>query len=150
MRELSGATCAVCANVATDRAVVASDGWRAAVPWAPSWPYELLVSPVSHVPDLPSLDEDGRDALARVLSDSLIRLDQLFGAPMPYMLWVHQRPTDGGNWPLAHLHLHIAPVLRKPGVPRFVAAGELGSGVSFDPVAPEDAAAALRALPGSS
>jgi UDPglucose--hexose-1-phosphate uridylyltransferase len=30
------------------------------------------------------------------------------------------------------------------GVPRFIAAGELGSGVFFNPVAPEDAAQALR------
>ena len=75
-------------------------------------------------------------------------LDQLFDAPRPYLLWVHQRPTDGREWPNAHLHVHIAPVLRQPGIMRHVAAGELGSGVWFDPVAPEDAAASLRALPG--
>jgi UDPglucose--hexose-1-phosphate uridylyltransferase len=34
---------------------------------------------------------------------------------------------------------------RAPHVPRFVAAGELGSGVFFNPVAPEAAADALRA-----
>ena len=78
----------------------------------------------------------------------LLRLDQLFDAPMPYMLWIHQRPTDGEEWPLAHVHLHIAPVLRQPGVLRFTAAGELGSGVSFNPVGAEAAAAMLRALPG--
>jgi UDPglucose--hexose-1-phosphate uridylyltransferase len=33
---------------------------------------------------------------------------------------------------------------RAPGVPRFVAAGELGSGVYFNPVAPEAAAQSLR------
>ena len=149
IRELAGVACAMCADTGGDRTVITSDGWRAVVPWAPAWPYELLVSPATHRPDLPSLDDDDRDALARVLSDALVRLDQLFDAPMPYMLWVHQRPTDGGDWPLAHLHIHVAPLLRRPGVPRFVAAGELGSGVMFDPVAPEDAASALRALPGS-
>ncbi len=60
------------------------------------------------------------------------------------MWWWHQRPTDGRDWPGAHLHAHIAPLLRSPGTPRFVAAGELGSGVFFNPVAPTDAAAALR------
>jgi UDPglucose--hexose-1-phosphate uridylyltransferase len=63
---------------------------------------------------------------------------------MPFMLWFHQRPFDGGTWPAAWLHLHLAPLLRAPGTPRFVAAGELGSGVWFNPVEPADAAARLR------
>ena len=37
--------------------------------------------------------------LAAVLVDALGRLDRLFAAPMPYMLWFHQRPTDGGRGP---------------------------------------------------
>jgi UDPglucose--hexose-1-phosphate uridylyltransferase len=149
LREDAGGACALCADAGGDRTVATSGDWHAVVPWAPSWPYELLVSSAEHVPDLPSLSDGDRDALSAVLSDGLVRLDRLFDAPMPYMLWVHQRPTDGGDWPLAHLHLHVAPLLRQPGVPRFVAAGELGSGVWFDPIAPEEAAAALRALPGS-
>jgi UDPglucose--hexose-1-phosphate uridylyltransferase len=84
--------------------------------------------------------------MASALVDATRRLDALFDAPMPYMLWIHQRPTDGGDWPSAHLHVHIAPLLRSPGTPRFVAAGELGSGVLFNPVDPRAAAAALRSV----
>jgi UDPglucose--hexose-1-phosphate uridylyltransferase len=120
--------------------------WQAACPPASSWPHELLLAPDAHVPDLPSLDPDGRDAMAGLLVDVLQRLDRLFDAPMPYMLWIHQRPTDGREWSEAHLHVHVAPVLRKPGTLRFVAAAEQGAGVFFNPVAPEDAAAALRAV----
>ena len=151
VRELAGERCALCvdAGMANPELLVrAADGWTVSVPFAPMWPYELLLAPTSHVPDLPSLPDAGRDELAVALTDALGRLDQLFDAPMPYMLWVHQRPTDGREWPNAHLHVHIAPVLRQPGIMRHVAAGELGSGVWFDPVAPEDAAASLRALPG--
>ena len=143
--ELGGGTCRLCgAAPPGERLVAEAEGWQAQVPSAPSWPFELLVAPVAHVPDLPSLDGEGRDGLAAVLVDVLGRLDRLFDAPMPYMLWFHQRPTDGGDWPAAHLHLHIAPFLRSPGTPRFMAAGELGSGVFFNPVRPEDAAARLR------
>jgi UDPglucose--hexose-1-phosphate uridylyltransferase len=67
---------------------------------------------------------------------------------MPYMLWIHQRPTDGAGWPMAHVHVEVAPLLRSAGTPRFVAAGELGSGVFFNPVAPVDAACNLRAAGG--
>ena len=48
----------------------------------------------------------------------------------PYMLWIHQRPFDGGDWPGARLHVEIVTPWRAPGVPRYVAAGELGSGVT--------------------
>jgi UDPglucose--hexose-1-phosphate uridylyltransferase len=115
------------------------------VPHAASWPFELLLAPAGHVPDLVD-DGAARGELAGVLVDVLGALDRLFAAAMPYMLWVHQRPTDGGAWPRAHVHVHVAPLFRSPGTPRFVAAGELGSGVFFNPVVPEDAAAQLRAL----
>ncbi len=114
------------------------------MPRAAGWPFELLVRPDVHAPDLPGAGTDGRHGLAAALVDALGRLDRVFAAPMPYMLWVHQRPTDGGAWPAAHLHVHVAPLFRSPGVARFVAAGELGSGVFFNPVDPVVAAAQLR------
>jgi UDPglucose--hexose-1-phosphate uridylyltransferase len=149
--ELRAEGCALCETgpERSDALVVGRrGGWRAEVPWAAAWPFELLVSPVEHVPDLPSARAEAGD-LAAVLVDSLARLDQLFDAAAPYMLWFHQRPTDGGSWPTAHLHAHVAPLWRAPGVVRYVAAGELGSGTFFNPVAPERAAARLRDLPGA-
>ena len=149
LRELTLGRCALC-DGPPDRFVVSRSGpWRAWCPEASAYAYELRVAPSSHVQSLPALSEEHRDALAAVLVDALARLDQLFDAPMPYMFWWHQRPTDDGEWPLAHLHAHIAPLYRSPGTPRFVAAGELGSGVFFNPVLAEDAAMKLRALPGA-
>ena len=74
----------------------------------------------------------------------LERLDRVFDDQTPYMLWIHQRPFDGGDWPQARLHLEIVSPWRSQGVPRFVAAGELGSGLYFNPVSPEAAAQSLR------
>ena len=127
-----------------DRLVATAPGWRAWVPAAPIFPYALMVAPDDPVPDLPSLGAAGRDALAHLLVDVLERLDRVFDAQTPYMLWIHQRPFDGGEWPQARLHIEIVSPWRSPGVPRFVAAGELGSGVYFNPVAPEAAAQSLR------
>jgi UDPglucose--hexose-1-phosphate uridylyltransferase len=127
-----------------DRLVCQVGSWRAWVPWAASWPYEVVLVPERRVPDLPSLDGAGRDDLAGALIDILGRLDRLFDEPMPYMLWFHQRPTDGGDWPAAWLHAHVAPLHRAHGTQRFVAAGELGSAVFFNPIDPVVAAATLR------
>lgn len=144
--------CPVCSEVARERDAATrivhdGDAWIGWVPFASPWPYGLLLAPHAHTDGLLTLDDAARDGLAAALVDVLGRYDALFDrgpGPFPYMLWIHQLPADGD----AHLHLHLAPPWRSPGVPRYVAAGELGSGVYFNPVAPEDAAAALRAAGG--
>lgn len=132
-----------------ERLVARHGGWRGWVPWAAAWPYELVIAPDDAVPDLPSLDDRGREDLAAVLVDVFERLDRRFDAPMPYMFWIHQRPFDGNEWPDARVHAHVAPLLRAAGLPRFMAAGELGGSVFFNPIDPEDAAAELRAVGGA-
>jgi UDPglucose--hexose-1-phosphate uridylyltransferase len=145
--ELSATTCHLCQDPRDDLLVTRHDGWQAAVPHAPSWPYELLISPLGHVADLPAAGPRLRHGLAAMLVDTLSRVDRLLGPDAPYMLWVHQRPGQGNDWPAAHLHLHLAPALRAPGVARHLAAAELGAGVFFDPVDPLQAAARLRSGP---
>lgn len=127
-----------------ERLVARAGDWSAWVPAAPIFPYALRLAPATPVPDLPSLDDAGRQSLSELLVDVLERLDRLFEAETPYMLWIHQRPFDGGEWPGARLHVEIVSPWRAPGVPRYIAAGELGSGVYFNPVAPDAAAQALR------
>ena len=143
-KELSTATCWGCQPAAPDLDVCRVGGWQARVPAAARYPYELLIVPDAHRPDLPSLADSERDELAGVLEQALCRLDRLFSEPMPYMLWVHQRPTDGGAWPTAHVHLEIVGLYRGPRTPRYVAAGEIGSGVWFNPIPPDTAATQLR------
>ncbi len=124
--------------------MASTGGWRAWVPYAAPSPYGMVLAPTEHRPDLPGLDDRGCDDLAALLVDVLARLDRLWKTPMPYMLWVHGRPSDGRDWPEAHLHVEINVPLRAPGVPRYVAGGELGSGLLINPIVPEAAAAELR------
>jgi UDPglucose--hexose-1-phosphate uridylyltransferase len=145
--ELSAATCHLCPDPQGDLLVTRCAGWQAAVPHAPSWPYELLISPRGHVADLPTAGLRLRQGLAVILVDALTRLSRFLGRDAPYMLWVHQRPNDGTDYPAAHLHLHLAPALRAAGVARHLASAELGAGVFFDPVDPRQAAARWRSGP---
>jgi UDPglucose--hexose-1-phosphate uridylyltransferase len=143
-RELAASTCVLCEPPPGELVVSTFGEWVVWVPAAATSPFELRLAPRTHLPDLQHLDEQGRDGLASALSDAAARLDRLFDAPMPRMSWAHQRPTDGGDWPSAHLHLHIHPFLRAPSTPRYVAAGELGSGIFVNPVSPAVAASRLR------
>ena len=93
-----------------------------------------------------SLDDASRNDLAALLTDVLGRLDRLYDEPLPYMLWLDQRPTDGGEWPTAWFHIEIVSPWRRAGTLRHIAAAEVAGGEFFNPVIPEDVAAQLRAL----
>ena len=111
---------------------------------ASPYPYGILLAPRRHVGSLPDLDDAARDGLAAALVDLVARFDRLFDAVFPYMMWIHQETVPAAPAPGNHLHLHFAPPLRAPGVARYVAAAEVGSGVLQNPVTPEDAARHLR------
>lgn len=143
--ELAHNTCTLCSPPRGELLVAENNTWRAWVPEAATWPFSLQLAPEVHAPDIPALREVGRDGMAAILVETTRALDMLFDAPMPYMLWIHQRPSDGGDWPTAHLHVHLAPLYRSAGTQRFVAAGELGSGMFFNTLDPLAAAEALRA-----
>ena len=143
--EYANATSASFDVPSADLVVARSGEWSAWVPVAASWPYELLLAPTSNVADLPTLTIHQRNDLAVLLIETVGRLDALFDAPMPFMMWIHQRPFDAVERNALRVHVHIAPLLRSENVQRYVAAGELGSGVWFNPVEPVTAAAQLRA-----
>lgn len=141
MAVAAGHGCPVCAehdDESLGERVIAADadvlGYARA---AAGWPYEVLVAPRRHLAGLVDLDEQERDALASILVDVLGCYERLFDEPLPYMLWIH---------PGVHLHIHLVTQLRAPRVRRYVAAGELGSGVMFNPVSPETAVAQLAAV----
>src|SRR5262249_48253482 len=56
--ELSQAACNLCGDLDGRLMVTCYPGWLARVPWAPSWPYELLIFPERHVADLPTAGPD--------------------------------------------------------------------------------------------
>ncbi len=129
---------------APERLVAERGGWFAYVPAAPTYPVAVTLAPRVRVPDLPAMGPADRDDLATLLVDVLQRLDGLFGRPLPYMMWLNQRPTDGGAWPDAWFHIEIVSPWRRAGVARFIAAAEVACGEYFNPVVPEDVATALR------
>jgi UDPglucose--hexose-1-phosphate uridylyltransferase len=131
-------------RIAATRVVADHGGALAFVPPFARFPYEVWIAPTeprSHLADLTIQD---RQAVAGALCEALLRVDALFGPPMPYLLTVNQAPTDGPEYPEWTLWIAIQPLRRAPGKLKFLAGTELGAGVFAGDVLPEAAAAALR------
>lgn len=144
-------SCAVCDEIDhgtlhESRTVATVGGWRAWVPEINAHPYGLVLAPTVHIGSLPETSDALRGDLASLLGTVLSGLDRYFDEQTPYMLWIHQRPTDAGSWPFAHLHVEVVPFRRARGVNRYVAGAELGSGIFINSVAAHDAAAHLRTI----
>jgi UDPglucose--hexose-1-phosphate uridylyltransferase len=129
-----------------DRLVAEAAGWAAWVPHAPTFPVALEVAPLRRMCDLPSMPAEERDAFSALLVDVLARLDRLYDAPLPYMLWLNQRPTVDEGYDDVWFNVEIVSPFRSAGVQRFIAAAEVASEEYFNPVVPEDLAGRLRQL----
>jgi UDPglucose--hexose-1-phosphate uridylyltransferase len=130
-----------------DRLVSRHGTWQCEVPLAPVFPIEVSIAPTTPLGDLPSADDTQRDELAAALVDTFARLDQLFDQPLPYMMWLNQRPADGSH-PDAWFNIEIVSPWRAAGLQRYIAAAEVACGEYFNPVVPEELAGRLRNLPG--
>jgi UDPglucose--hexose-1-phosphate uridylyltransferase len=129
------------------RFVVENDTWVVLVPFWAVWPFETLVLPRRAVQDLTQLNDQERDGLADILSQLTIKYDNLFEVSFPYSAGFHQRPTDGGEHPEWHLHMHfLPPLLRSATVKKFMVGYELLANAQRD-ITAEQAAERLRALP---
>jgi UDPglucose--hexose-1-phosphate uridylyltransferase len=126
------------------RVVTASEHWVAFVPSAARWPVEVHLYPRRQVPDLPALTAEERDDFARIYLDVLRAMDNLYGAPLPYISAWHQAPVRIDR-DLAYLHLQVFSIKRAANKLKYLAGSESGMGVFVNDVTPEAAAAALRA-----
>lgn len=114
-------------------------------PWFARFAYETFVGPRRAVASLCELDEVERRALAIALHDVLVRFDALWQQPFPYVMALHQAPTDGGDHRGFGFHVEFHPPLRKPGLRKFLAGPETGGGNFLADTAPEATARELRA-----
>lgn len=116
------------------------------VPYFARYAYETFVGPTRSVQSLADLDPVERRALAEVLRGTLRRFDGLWGIPFPYVMALHQAPTDGGDHRGFGFHIEFHPPLRKPGLLKYLAGPEVGGGSFLSDTCPEDKAAELRAV----
>ena len=127
------------------RLVVRRDRALAFVPYFARYPYETYVTPRETRASLADLAAAELDDFADVLLETVIRLDNLWRMAFPYVMVLHQSPTDRA-YPGFHFHIEIHAPLRKPGLLKYLAGPEIGGGNFLNDAAPEEKAAELRAV----
>ena len=115
------------------------------VPYCARYAYEVYVAPKARHASIASLDDGEIDDLASVLRHLLIRFDNLWQMSFPYVLVLHNAPTDGVDYSASHFYISLHPPLRKPNLLKYLAGPEIGGGNFLADTWPEDKAAELRA-----
>jgi UDPglucose--hexose-1-phosphate uridylyltransferase len=131
-------------ELAGERVVFQRGSMIAFIPHAARWPYEVHVYPRRHVASVSELNGQERDDLAAALVEVASAYDRHFGFSTPYVMAMHQAPTDGRPWPEAHLHVEFYPPHRRSDRLKHLAGVELGAGTFVNDTRPEETADQLR------
>ena len=119
------------------RIVTANEDFIAFAPFASGFPFEIWVLPRRHMADFGEMGARTVPALAAIFQETMSKLRTTLYDPH-FSLALHSGPLHAENGDGFHWHWELIPHL----------AGELGmewaTGVYFNPIAPEDAAACLR------
>ena len=126
------------------RVVAGNDSFVAFTPFFARYPYEVHVYSVRHLQALTDMSEAELRDLASVLKAVISAFDRLFDLSFPYMMVLHQRPTDGGSYEHYHFHVEFYPPLRTQAKLKFLAGSEMGAGIFINDTLAEEKAAELR------
>lgn len=126
------------------RVVAENDSFIAYVPFFARYPYEVHIASARHLQALTDMKESEQRDLAEILKMVLVAYDKLFNLSFPYMMVLHQRPTDGADYGYYHFHIEFYPPLRTATKLKYLAGSETGAGMFINDTLAEEKAAELR------
>lgn len=126
-----------------ERVIAENDGFVAFVPFFARFPYEMHLYAKRHVGSLAELRDSEQLELAQVLKQVVTAYDELFGFVLPYIMVLHQSPTDT-EYPEYHFHFEFYPFNRAEDKLKYLAGVESGAGTFITDMSPEEQARRLR------
>jgi UDPglucose--hexose-1-phosphate uridylyltransferase len=145
----SSGRCLLCDIVAEERKdgrrmLLENDSFCAYIPFFARWPYEVHISSRRHLQALVDFTSDEERDLAKILKSVLAAYDKLFDTSFPYMMVLHQRPSDGLDYGYYHFHIEFYPPLRSANRLKYLAGSESGAGMFINDTLAEEKAGELR------
>ena len=132
-------------EMAGPRVVATNDSFLACVPWLRRYAYEVFILPRRQTTSLADLTPAERGHLGLLIREVATRYDNLWRMSMPYVMAIHQAPTDGGDYSFFPFHVEFHPPLRKPDTMKYLAGPEIGGGSMTNESDPDQTAAELPA-----
>jgi len=117
------------------------------VPYFARYAYEVYVAPLATHSSLASLSKAELSDFSETLRRVLVKYDNLWRMRFPYVMALHQAPTDRPIYKGFHFHIEFHPPLRSPRLLKYLAGPEIGGGNFLSDTSPEEKAAELRLLP---
>jgi len=129
------------------RIIVSNDSFSALVPFAAGYSYEVHIYANKHLPSFNDFTEKEEIDLAAILKTLMMKFDNLFGFVLPYIMAIHQQPTNGTGKEYSHFHIEFYPPYRTKDKLKYLAGSELGVGAFINDSLPEEKAQELRSTP---
>ncbi|MEJ6950977.1 galactose-1-phosphate uridylyltransferase [Natronospora cellulosivora (SeqCode)] len=126
------------------RVVVSNDSFTAIVPFFARYTYEVHIYANSHLPSFNDFTEKEEKDLAEILKTMIMKYDNLFDFTFPYIMSIHQQPTDGSAEDYSHFHIEFYPPYRTETKLKYLAGSEAGAGAYINNALAEDKAEELR------
>ncbi len=126
------------------RLVLENEHFVAFIPFFARSPYETWVLPKAPRRSLADFGPGEPHALAELLKALLTKFDNLFGFSLPYIMCMHQAPTDGKNYDHYLWHIEFYPPHRTKDKLKYLAGSEAGAGAFINDTLAEEKAAELR------
>ncbi len=126
------------------RVIAENASFIAVIPFFAGYPYETHIYAKRHLSAFPDLERSEQRDLAEILKQVLVAFDGLFSRSFPYIMSIHQRPTDGGMYDYYHFHIEFYPPMRSAEKLKYLAGSEAGAGMFINDTLPEQKASELR------
>lgn len=130
----------------SSRIIASNKDFIAFIPFYARWPYEVHIYCLRHLGSLCELDDREVTSLSKIIKELVNRYNKLFNLRMPYVMIIHQNPTDGKDYPYYHFHFEFYPPYRTKNKLKYLAGCELGAGTFINDTLPEEKAAELRSI----
>jgi UDPglucose--hexose-1-phosphate uridylyltransferase len=126
------------------RIIAENSSFVAYIPFFAAYPYEVHIAASRHLQALSELEQSEQKDLAEILKMVLTAYDRLFNLSFPYIMALHQRPTDDRTYDYYHFHIEFYPPLRTKTKLKYLAGSETGAGMFINDTLAEEKAAELR------
>jgi len=129
------------------RIIISNDCFTALVPFSASYTYEVHIYANKHLPSFNDFSEKEEIDLGVILKTLMMKFDNLFGFVLPYIMAIHQQPTNGTGKVYSHFHIEFYPPYRTKDKLKYLAGSEIGMGAFINNSLPEKKAQELRNTP---